>query len=327
VVTRVLVLAPLRVIEGTWMEEPGLWPGEIDLKVNYAIGTPGERLNAIDRFAEVVVMNYENVAWLVNTYGKALPFDGIIYDELTKLKTVSGTQFKKLRYLYDTFAWRCGMAAGSDNDGLEDMYGQMMMLDNGAALGRRKDKFLERWFTPIDYERRQWEAKEGAAEEVAALCAPCVYSPDPSQYEKSLPRLSITYWEVPLPNNVMAMYKRLEYSSVVKELSIKAVNAAVVSGKLQQICSGFIYDEDDVVDLHRQKQDRVYKLMGTLARRGPVLISYWFDEELAQLQELFPDAPIVGKTGGVNDLCKRWNADLLRLHRPRGGWQRTGCRT
>lgn len=315
--SRVLVLAPLRVIEGTWMTEQDDW-AHLDLKISFAIGDATTRLNAFSADSQVVVMNYENVAWFANHFGKKHGFDGVVYDELTKLKTVSGTQFKKLRYLYDTFKWRCGMAAGSDNDGLIDLYGQMMMLDNGAALGRRKDKFLWRWFTPIDYQQRQWEPRPGAAEEIAGLIAPCVYAPDTKDYENSLPRLSLSYWGVELPSQAMKIYKEMEREAVVADHDIKAVNAAVVSGKLQQVCSGFMYDDEDVIDIHRVKQDEVRRLTQGLV--GPILISYWFDEELAQLQELFPDAEVVGK-GCVQDLCRRWNAGevpVMLIH-PRSG--------
>lgn len=311
ILTRVLVLAPLRVAQSTWASEPTDWG--LPFEVALALGNEKKRLNAFESSAPIVVMNYENVAWFVNTFGKDHGFDGLIFDELTRLKSVSGTQFKKLRHLYGSFQWRCGMAALSDNDGLIDLYGQIMMLDNGKALGRSKDAFLNRWFTPLDFERRVWEPKRGSAEEIAALIAPMVYAPDPSIYEASLPGLHKIYHGVEIPKKA---YKDMERESVAE--GVIGVNQAVVSGKLQQICAGFLYDGDEVVEIHHKKIDKLKEIVENWP--GPHLISYWFNEELEALRALFPEAPVVGEECTLS-LVARWNSGevpIMLIH-PRSG--------
>jgi hypothetical protein len=317
VVSRVLVLAPLRVIEGTWREEPGLWD-HVTVDVAYAIGNEKARRAALASDARVVVMNYENVKWWKDTYGKDHGFDGIIYDEITRLKLASGRQFKTLRHLYKTFKWRCGMGARSDSEGLEDLYAQVLLMDNGERLGRSKDAFLNRWFIATDYNQYNWEPREGSREELAKLTSEFTFAPDPQEYDDSLPPLFRSYHGVTLPEEARRAYDDMTKHLVVEAHGISAPNAAVATGKLQQVCSGFLYDDDDVVWLHDEKKKKVQELVADCT--SPVLISYWYEEELAMLKELFPDAPVVGKEC-THALVRKWNRGVvpIMLIHPRSG--------
>ena len=90
IVKRWLVLAPKRVCKDAWVKEPPKWaPG---LKVAIAVGTPAQRAAAFASDADVVVTNYDNI----QTMPKTAKFDGIVVDELTKLKNPSGKRFKAL---------------------------------------------------------------------------------------------------------------------------------------------------------------------------------------------------------------------------------------
>ena len=84
-VKRWLVIAPLRVARDVWPVEQVKWsPG---LALATATGSPAHRIAALQSDADIVVTNYDNLQWLAE---QSLAFDGIVFDELTKLKNPSG---------------------------------------------------------------------------------------------------------------------------------------------------------------------------------------------------------------------------------------------
>ena len=66
-----LVIAPKRVAENTWSKEAQKWPHLQHLRVVKIMGTAKQRtaalVSAIERPAEIYVINRENVPWLVET--------------------------------------------------------------------------------------------------------------------------------------------------------------------------------------------------------------------------------------------------------------------
>lgn len=71
-VSRVLVIAPLRVAEDTWSRECEKWEHLRQLTISKILGTPAQRRAALAAKADIYVINRENVVWLVD-YLKDLP--------------------------------------------------------------------------------------------------------------------------------------------------------------------------------------------------------------------------------------------------------------
>ncbi len=87
-VSRVLIVAPLRVARDTWTAEQGKGEHLKGLRMERVIGTEKERVAALSRKAELYVINRENVEWLVRHYaGRRLPFDMLVIDELSSRKS------------------------------------------------------------------------------------------------------------------------------------------------------------------------------------------------------------------------------------------------
>jgi superfamily II DNA or RNA helicase len=91
-VKRWLVVAPKRVCTDVWPVEAPKWSG---VAPALAVGTPAQRVDALRSDASVVVINYDNLDKLEDLSG----FDGIVFDELTRLKNPSGKRFKSLEKL------------------------------------------------------------------------------------------------------------------------------------------------------------------------------------------------------------------------------------
>ena len=63
-VSKVLVIAPLRVARDTWPNEVKKWEHLKDLRVSVAVGDAKKRKIALMRKADIYVINREMVKWL-----------------------------------------------------------------------------------------------------------------------------------------------------------------------------------------------------------------------------------------------------------------------
>ena len=297
---RFLVVAPLKPADMTWGPEPGKWGHLAGLQVGVATGNPKQRRAVIDNADnKIVVINFENLVWFFNTYPDH-DFDGLCIDELTKLKNVGGVQFRKLRPHLDDFGWRCGMTGTLTEEGLPDLYGMMMVIDVGKTLGRNKDTFLRKYFKP-DFNGYNWTPFPDTSETLARLIRPLCPTLDIAQYEDGLPVLTPQIVTCTLPPMARAAYDEMRRGMLleIEDKTIPAVNAAVLSGKLQQIATGFCYHEDGdgAAAIHAEKLETVARLVRDhedSGREGGILVVYTHIWELTQLRAMFPDAQCLG---------------------------------
>ena len=84
-VSRWLVVAPKRVCLHTWTTEVLKWAPHLSMAI--AVGTPKERIAALEANTDLCVVNYDCLQWLSE---QSLNFDGIVFDELTRLSNPSG---------------------------------------------------------------------------------------------------------------------------------------------------------------------------------------------------------------------------------------------
>jgi SNF2 family DNA or RNA helicase len=158
------VLAPKRVAEHVWLEEKAKWAPEITMAI--AVGTAKQRAAALRADVQVVVTNYENLP----TGG----FDGVVFDELTRLKNPSGQLFKLLEKFLREVNIRWGLTGSFTSNGLEDVFGQCKIIDP-ALLGRLKGVFQQQYFMLINKEFNQWEPRAGSLAQVMELIKPSTF--------------------------------------------------------------------------------------------------------------------------------------------------------
>ena len=95
----------------------------------------------------------------------------------------------------------------------------------------------------------------------------------------------------------------------VDDEMIDAVNSAVLTIKLMQICSGAIYSEDhDTVYLHDEKFEALDQLIEE-ADGENVLIFYQFRHELDRLKSRYPFAVDIKEPHAIKD----WKAGKIRM--------------
>ncbi|MFR7761212.1 MAG: SNF2-related protein, partial [Peptoniphilus grossensis] len=66
---KILVIAPLRVARNTWSAEIKKWDHLKNLEFSVAVGSEKERLKALEKRADIYVINRENVHWLIEKSG------------------------------------------------------------------------------------------------------------------------------------------------------------------------------------------------------------------------------------------------------------------
>lgn len=314
--SRVLIIAPARPAQHVWPVEPGQW-SDLTHVVSYAGGPDENKRRAVlmNVLNKIVVINIENIAWAVDA-GMLADFDGLVIDEISKFKSVGGAAYKKLSRIKKQFKWRVGLSATPVAEGLRWLYGQVKLLDDGARLGTRQDEFLETYFFPEDFDRRKWAPKDNALEEIVSRIADLIFC-DMGDYETGLPKLNLTWQIVTLPPYVRKIYDTLRrdycWDDVVCE------NAGVLTGKLLQLTSGFLYSEENIHDIHRAKADAMIAgIARDLCEGRHVVAVYQFEWELEVLREAFPDSMDVKNPQAIR-FFNDGDLPLLTLHPKSGG--------
>jgi hypothetical protein len=320
---RVLVLAPKRVVTDVWPVEAPKWAPSLTLAV--AIGSPGERLAALASDAQVVVTNYDNLQWLAK---QRLNFDAIVFDELTRLKNPSGARFKALEKVIEPMKIRWGLTGSFTSNGLEDVFGQCKIVDQ-TLLGRSKGAFLQQYFYCVNREHQEWTPVPGSLEKVMARIKPATFLLDPGDYSDTLPPLHT----VPV---VTQLFDRAPYDAMKKNFvaifpdsRALAINAATVTGKLQQMASGFVYGDTGTEWFSNHKLVRLDELLEE-NQYAPTIIVYNYQAELATLKARYGARAV---TLEDDRAIERWNAgkvELLLLHPRSAGHglnlQHGGCK-
>ena len=302
VVKRFLVLAPKRVCTDVWPVEQPKWARGCTLAV--AVGTPAQRAAALGGGAQIIVTNYDNIQWLATQ--NLAHIDGIVYDELTKLKNPSGARFKALNKVIDKINIRWGLTGSFTSNGLEDVFGQCKIVDQ-SLLGRSKGAFQQQYFILINKEYGEWAPRANALPQVMERIKPATFLLEPGEYKDKLPPLHTVELRCDMD---MLDYNTLKKDFVLRD--VVAVNAAVVTQKLQQLASGFLYTDSGPVWSSSHKFDRLEDLLSE-NQRANTLVVYNYQEELAELKRRFPHAQTLDDA----DAIARWNAgqvELLLVH-------------
>jgi SNF2 family DNA or RNA helicase len=297
VVERFLVLAPKRVCTDVWPVEQPKWAPSVTLAV--AVGTPAQRAAALGSGAQIIVTNYDNIQWLATQ--NLAHIDGIVYDELTKLKNPSGARFKALNKVIDKINIRWGLTGSFTSNGLEDVFGQCKIVDQ-SFLGRSKGAFQQQYFILINKEYGDWAPRPGSLAQVMERIKPATYLLEPGDYKDKLPPLHTVELRCDMD---MADYNTMKKDFVLHD--VVAVNAAVVTQKLQQMASGFLYTDNGPVWLSSHKFDRLEELLDENQHTNTILV-YQYQEELAEIKRRFT-VTTLDDVGAI----ERWNDGKVRL--------------
>ena len=290
-ISRVLVIAPLRVARDTWPAEIQKWDHLKGLTYSVAVGTANERRAALRQKTFVHIINRENVQWLIEDSGIPWQYDMVVIDELSSFKSHQSKRFKSLMKARPGVRRMVGLTGTPSSNGLMDLWSEFRVLDMGKRLGRFITHYREQFFEPDRRNGMQvfsYRPRAGAEREIYRRIGDITISMRSADYLK-MPECVMNTVPVKLDSTEYEVYEEME-SKMVTELDgveIDAVNAAALTGKLCQLANGAIYTPDgNTVFFHERKLDALEDLIEG-ANGKPVLVAYWYKHDLARIQERF----------------------------------------
>lgn len=297
-----LVVAPKRVAEHVWPKERSLW--RPDLSLSLAAGSPAQRAAALAERADVTVISRDNLK-------DAKPgYKTVILDELSSYKDKTTVRWRAARKLCNAAEQVWGLTGTPTPNGMMGLFAQMYLIDKGERLGTTLGGYRGRYFVAagqlpsgvvIDWRLRP-EAEENILERIQDIC---LYMS--SADELDMPPVTFNPIDVPLSPKVLGMYKEFK-DNLVLDLELlgdeiySAANAAVLSNKLRQITSGFLYsDAQDgtYTVLHDAKLKALEEVVeGT---GDNLLVFYNYRPEAEMIMEAFPQARM------IDDALRDWD--------------------
>lgn len=311
--SRVLVIAPKKVAEGTWSTEASKWDHLSHLRVSVVAGTPAQRRRQMAAPADIHVIGRDSVVWLLEETKGRHGFDMIVIDELTGFKNASSQRFKALRKLTAGVPRVVGLTGTPTPNGLYDLWGQVCVIDGGTRLGKYVTHYRERWFNVIEHNHIPIKIypKAGAEEEIRSALADIALTMSASDWLE-LPPMVEHDVTVVLPKKAADGYLEFQKDCVLslQDSKLTATSAASLSNKLSQYANGAVYDESGAWHaVHDAKLEAMTELVSSI--NGSVLVFYQYQHDRDRILETFKDiAPRVYQ--GQRDLDD-WNAGKVRM--------------
>ena len=288
-ISRVLIIAPLRVAVSTWPSEIEKWNHLNRLSYSVVVGNEKERRQALSKKADIYIINRENIDWLVNKSGFYLEFDMLVIDELSSFKSYSAKRFKSLLKIRPNFKRVVGLTGTPSSNGLMDLWAEFRILDLGQRLGRYITHYRNTYFVP---DKRNgmviysYKPQDDAEERIYQAIGDITISMKSCDHLQ-MPELIMNEVPVEMDKTDIQRYQKFKKEMVLtlEDKEIDAINAASLSNKLLQMANGSVYDEDQASHtIHDKKLDALDELIEE-ANEKPVLVAYWFQSDLERIKK------------------------------------------
>lgn len=331
---KILIIAPLRVANTVWHVEAANWSHLNSLRFAIATGSADNRRAALDSDADVFVINVDNTDWLISNYPKSKwRWDFVIIDESSGFKNPSAKRVKALRKATvdkvlqvkdrrilkkSPVARLLLLSATPATNGLEGLWSQVSLIDNGKRLGRSFRAFaLTYFFKPPDAHRHaKIEPLPGAKQRIFDKVRDVCFVMRAEDYI-TLPPITYSNVTVAMSDTQLAMYKKLEREFLL-ELDtndefltgegeeIIATNEGALANKLLQFANGAVYTGEtpevvvkdrEYAVIHDAKLDALEDIVRAAEGAENLLVAYYYQSDLKRLQERFPQAVVMDKAG------------------------------
>lgn len=315
VASKMLIVAPLRVCQLVWRQEGQKWTEFRDLRFSFLHGD--DKAKRLRDDADVWLINPEGCQWLSEQfYGRRIPWDTVVIDETTKFKNAGcrkrGKRASALRTKIRHARRRWGLTGTLIPNGYIDLHGQMLMLDDGAALGTYITHYRDIYFS-LGFNGFDYVLQPDGAQRIEQRIAPYVYRLPYTE----LPPLQDDIRMVELAPAERKLYEKLKKDMLV-ELggeTITAANSAATFSKLKQLANGAVYNvSKEWIHVHDAKIEAIAELVEELGG-SPLLIGYEFRSDLERLQKRFPTLRTFDGTNEreAQALEADWNANRVEI--------------
>ena len=325
-VSKVLVVAPKKVAESTWVQEAASWEHLRDLRVISVHGSKERRQRLLNTPGDIYVVGRDIIAsTLEYCVSKGICFDMLVIDEMTSFKNSAAKRFRALRKMRPMFDRVVGLTGTPTPNGLKDLWAQMYLVDMGKSLGRSKTRYIEAFFNPVKHNNIiiKCPPKHGAVEEIAALISRHALTMKSAEY-LDMPEIIYKDVRVALSESDSKTYRSLEYDGLLslgkeEDDKIIAANAAALSNKLCQFANGAVYNEEHLaVEFHDEKLDALSELLEEAHESGEhVLVFYQYRHDVERIVRANANTGLRMAVYNGDTELREWNAgniDVLLTH-------------
>ena len=345
-VKKTLIFGPLRVIQAVWAREARKWSHTNHLRFSVVHGDKEKRARALFADADIFLINYENMNWLADaldhyylSQGKPIPFDMVVYDEVSKLKNstalrmAGGKRDRKdgrgetvpikvtgWRKMINQFKYRTGLTGTPASNGYLDLHGQYLAVDGGQRLGEFVTHYKDSYFMS-DFKGWKYQPTELGKQFIEQHISDITKKMDAADY-LDMPAKKIINMMVDLPPAARRAYEELEaklFTALDNGNEIEIFSKNSFSNKALQLCNGspfFNSGTSEYESLHDVKLDALEEVLEE-AGGSPVLCSYSFTPDAERIMKRFKALKPVNLTETPSKQTERvidkWNNGEIKL--------------
>ena len=316
-VSKVLIVAPLRVAKVTWSDEIDKWDHLSHLTYSVAVGSEKERLSALKKKADLYMINRENLQWLIEKSGLPFDYDMVVLDELSSFKSWQSKRFRAFMKVRPKVQRVVGLTGTPSSNGLMDLFAEFKCLDMGERLGRFITQYRSAFFIPDRMNGQvvySYKPRPFAEEEIYRRIGDITISMKALDHLK-MPELIENRYPVYMDDGEKQQYESMKKDLILPYLeneAITAANAAALSGKLCQMANGAVYsDEGSVVHIHDRKLDALEDIIE--AAQGPILLCYWFKHDLERITKKLDELKVEYARISSDGSIRMWNEGKFQV--------------
>lgn len=315
-------LEPGAIVERDGVEEEVLWSdvrkGEVVLRKT-ALALPdkfGRKRGLKQRKAPFTVVSYTFLPWLRKTWGVNWPYQGVILDEAVFIKTHDSVRHAAIKTAVKKglVSHLIELTGRPQPNGEQDLFGQVLLLDDGERLGATLTEFRSRWCQPVSTGRNgqvyKWGVRPPLLPQLHEKMAEVAIS---VSHDIGVPLVEVDHL-VKLPASARRVYNDLEQNLMHRfdpTSVVLSANQAVLTAKLMQVAQGAVYDSERLTQVvHDEKLNRLAELLEAI--NGPVLLAYPYQHDFKRLAGRFRG--LVRATPEAVEAFKRGEVKLMATH-------------
>lgn len=289
-IQKVLVIAPKQVVATVWTDEIEKWSHVNHLRAVKIVGSPAKRTSALQEKADIYLISRDNYAWLCALYGgKNLPFDMLVFDEISSFKSAKTIRFKAAKRARPGVKRVVGLTGTPAPNSLIDLWAPMYLIDMGDRLEKNITRYRDKYFRP-DYSGFGYNLIPGSDKLIHEKIKDICISMSAEDY-LNMPDKIFNFIKLDFGPQLRKQYADFEKQNILhlfyedSDVEISAVNAASLSNKLLQFSNGAVYDDDKNYHIvHDLKLDALEDIVED-ANGEPMIVVYQYKHDLERIQK------------------------------------------
>lgn len=316
----VLIVAPIRVIRLVWRQEAAKWEHTKHLKFSMVTGTKDQRTRALLREADIYLINYENMRWLAETVatyfvskGRDMPFNGVVWDEVSKCKNSTTHRVRAVKRILNHFIWTTGLTGTPASNGYKDLHGQYLVVDKGQRLGEFKTAFKTRFYYKAGPHKEV--AYPDTEDTIKGLIGDITLEMSAEDYLK-LPDMITNDVHIEMPEELRTKYEQMErdlFFNLDNGNTVEVFNQASLTNKCLQFSNGAVYPVAGLPlwePVHDMKLEALEEIIDE-AQGQPVLCAYAYRSDAERIMKKFASLKPVNLTDcksekSLETAMRRW---------------------